>query len=89
MSKEKQKRKPVYFSLQDEFDLELLAHAEKVSPLTNKPQNFSKYVRRLIAEDMRKEKEEDKKIIQRVMNDEPIIRKEKDAYTLEAMGGFL
>lgn len=88
MSEEKQKRKPVYFSLQDEFDLKLLAHAEKINPVTNKPQNFSKYVRRLIEEDMNKRSTGGVNMLPGTDN-EPIVRKEKDAYTLEAMGGFL
>jgi|GEM_PF-1670488 len=87
MSEEKQKRKPVYFSLQDEFDLKLLAHAEKINPVTNKPQNFSKYVRRLIEEDMNKRSTGGVNML--TEDNEPIVRKEKDAYTLEAMGGFL
>lgn len=87
MSEEKQKRKPVYFSLQDEFDLKLLAHAEKINPVTNKPQNFSKYVRRLIEEDMNKRSTGGVNML--TEDNEPIVRKEKDAYTLEAMGGYL
>ena len=87
MSEEKQKRKPVYFSLQDEFDLKLLAHAEKINPVTNKPQNFSKYVRRLIEEDMNKRSTGGVNML--TEDNEPIVRKEKDAYTIEAMGGFL
>lgn len=88
MSEDKQKRKPVYFSLQDEFDLDLLAHAEKINPLTNKPQNFSKYVRRLIEEDMKRGSTGGVNILPGTEN-EPIVRKEKDAYTLEVMGGYL
>lgn len=52
---ENRKNKPVYFSKIDPHDLELLNHAEKVNPLTGKPQNFSKYVKRLIEEDMKRE----------------------------------
>ena len=48
MSNENRKNKPVYFSKVDPRDVELLAYAEKVNPLTGKPQNFSKYVKRLI-----------------------------------------
>lgn len=88
MSEEKQKRKPVYFSLQDEFDIKLLAHAEKINPVTNKPQNFSKYVRRLIEEDMNRKNAVGVNTLP-VIDEEPIVRKEKDAYTLEAMGGYL
>lgn len=43
--------KPVSFSLKDEFEVELLKHAEKV--FNGKKRDFSKYVKRLIAEDMR------------------------------------
>lgn len=46
----------VYFSLLEPEDVELLAHAEKKNPITGDKRNFSKYVRRLIEEDMRKER---------------------------------
>ena len=54
MSNDNRKNKPVYFSKIDPLDVELLAHAEKINPLTGKPQNFSKYVKRLIEEDMKR-----------------------------------
>ena len=57
MSNENRKNKPVYFSKLDPHDLALLDHAEKINPLTGKPQNFSKYVKRLIEEDMKREQQ--------------------------------
>ena len=54
MSNENRKNKPVYFSKIDPHDLTLLEHAEKINLLTGKPQNFSKYVKRLIEEDMKR-----------------------------------
>lgn len=46
--------KSVSFNLVDEFDIKLLAHAEKVNSY-GKKRNFSKYVKRLIEKDMLKE----------------------------------
>ena len=77
-----------YFSLKDELDVELLAHAERVNPLTNKPRNFSRYVKKLIEEDIKRENNPGKQIVYQEA-DEPVVKKEKDAYTLEAMGGYL
>lgn len=43
--------KSISFNLVDEFDMQLLAHAEKVNSY-GKKRNFSKYVKRLIERDM-------------------------------------
>lgn len=80
--------KSVSFNTEDELDVELLDHAERPNSITGKKQNFSKYVKRLIEEDMKKGSTGIVNIIPGT-DDEPIVRKEKDAYTLEAMGGFL
>lgn len=48
------KNKTMSFNVSDPHDLALLEHAEKVNPLTGKPRNFSKYVKRLIEEDMKR-----------------------------------
>lgn len=45
--------KSVYFSLLEPEDVALLEHAIQMNPITNKSRNFSKYVRRLIENDMR------------------------------------
>ena len=45
--------KTVSFNLSDPDDLELFNHAIKINPLTGKSQNFSKYVKRLIDNDIR------------------------------------
>ena len=45
--------KTISFNLNDPHDLELFNHAIKINPLTGKPQNFSKYVKRLIENDIR------------------------------------
>ncbi|MEO4053824.1 hypothetical protein [Solibacillus sp. CAU 1738] len=44
--------KSVSFNIKDEFDVALLTHAEKINPLKGKPRNFSKYVKKLIEDDM-------------------------------------
>lgn len=44
--------KSVSFNTKDELDAALLAHAEKINPLTEKSRNFSKYVKKLIEDDM-------------------------------------
>lgn len=80
--------KSVSFNTEDEIDVELLDHAERPNSITGKKQNFSKYVKRLIEEDMKKGSTGIVNIVPGT-DDEPIVRKEKDAYTLEAMGGFL
>ena len=50
---EKQKRK---LNEEDPEDIELLEHAEEINPRTGKPQNFSKYVKRLIREEIQRKK---------------------------------
>ena len=45
------------FNLLEPDEVELLNHAEKINPLTGKKRNFSKYVRELIKEDLRREKQ--------------------------------
>ena len=45
--------KTISFNLNDLDDLQLFEHALKVNPLTGKPQNFSKYVKRLIENDIK------------------------------------
>lgn len=55
MSIESRKNNSVSFNLLDDFELKLLEHAEKVNSRTNKKRNFSRYVKRLIEEDMMKE----------------------------------
>ncbi len=80
--------KSVSFNTQDELDVKLLDHAERPNSITGKKQNFSKYVKRLIEEDMNRRSSEGVNTVPGT-DDEPIVRREKDAYTLEAMGGFL
>lgn len=48
--------KSVSFNTNDELDIELLAHAEKINNLTGKPRNFSKYVKKLIEDDLNRSK---------------------------------
>lgn len=80
--------KSVSFNTEDELDAKLLVQAERPNSITGKKQNFSKYVKRLIEEDIARGSKSDVNAIPFEEND-PIVRKEKDAYTLEAMGGFL
>ena len=44
--------KTVSFNTTDEQDLRRLEHAEQINPLSGKKQNFSKYVKKLIDEDL-------------------------------------
>jgi len=86
-SNENRKNKPVSFNLKDELDLELLAHAEMVNPLTGKSRNFSKYVKRLIEEDMKGGDHNYK-----TEGTKSHVSTEKDFYTIEikeAQGSFL
>lgn len=83
--------KSVYFSLLEPFDVELLNHAKQINPITGKERNFSKYVRRLIEEDMKREQRgyngnDSNLTIIDVQNDDD------ETYTLEvknAMNSFL
>jgi len=80
--------KSVSFNTEDELDVVLLDHAERPNNITGKKRNFSKYVKRLIEEDMKRESTGGVNMLPGTDN-EPIVRKEKDAYTLEAMGSYL
>lgn len=87
MSKEGRKNKPVSFSTTDQHELALLKHAEQINPLTEKPRNFSKYVKRLIEEDMKRGAGSEI----RIDRNEPIIH-EEESYSIEtkeAMGSFI
>lgn len=77
------KNKTVSFNENDEWDIELLNHAEKLNPKTGKPRNFSKYVKKLIEQDLNQENGN----LRIVQND--VVIEEKDPYTKEAMKGFL
>lgn len=91
MSSENRKNKPVYFSKIDPHDLALLENAEKFNPLTGKPQNFSKYVKRLIEVDMRREQQDGNTHNGMTIIGSPKYDEEKE-YTLEvksAMSSFL
>jgi hypothetical protein len=57
MKEKTRETKSVYFSLLEPYDVELLNHAKQINPITGKERNFSKYVRRLIEEDMRRERQ--------------------------------
>ena len=49
------KNKSISFNSLDQHELALLKHAEKINPLTGRERNFSKYIKTLIEEDMRRE----------------------------------
>lgn len=87
MSNEGRKNKPVSFNTKDEHDLALLNHAEQINPLTGKSRNFSKYVKRLIEEDMNRGPQSEI----RIDRNEPIIREEEtySIETKEAMNSFI
>ena len=91
MSNENRKNKPVYFSKIDPLDVTLLEHAEKINPLTGKPQNFSKYVKRLIEDDMKREQHGGNHHNGFTIIDSPKIDEDEE-YTLDvkdAMSSFL
>lgn len=75
--------KSVSFNLLDEFDMQLLAHAEK-SNSYGKKRNFSKYVKRLIEKDMLK----DSKVPVDNTNS-VIVKEEVDEFSKKAMNSFL
>lgn len=87
MSNEGRKNKPVSFNTKDEHDLALLNHAEQINPLTGKARNFSKYVKRLIEEDMNRGPQSEI----RIDRNEPIIHEEEtySIETKEAMNSFI
>ncbi|WP_217581226.1 hypothetical protein [Lysinibacillus sp. GbtcB16] len=70
-----------------EHDLALLNHAEQTNPLTGKPRNVSKYVKRLIEEDMKRPPQSKF----RIDRNEPIIIEEEtySIETKEAMNSFI
>ncbi|MFJ3390522.1 hypothetical protein [Lysinibacillus sp. NPDC086135] len=77
----------VSFNTNDEHDLALLEHAEQINPLNNKPRNFSKYVKKLIEEDMKRGSESEI----RIDKNEPVLH-EDETYTIEikeAMSSFI
>ena len=83
--------KSVSFDEDDQFEVELLEYAEK--EYNGKKRNFSKFVKRLIAEHKLREEEKLNNnggnqnsapiIIEGSVSDNP------DDYTMEAMSGFL
>ncbi|PJO42130.1 hypothetical protein [Lysinibacillus xylanilyticus] len=87
MSYKCRKNKPVSFNTTDEHDLALLQHAEQINLLTNKSRNFSKYVKKLIEEDMKRGSGSEI----RIDRNEPIIH-EEESYSIEtkeAMNSFI
>lgn len=89
MSNDNRKIKPVSFSLIDERDVKRLEHAERINPLTGKPQNFGRYIKELIDDDMRGINRHGGNL-----NAMPVFIETKDDdrvddYTMEAMNGFL
>lgn len=94
MSSKKEKireTKSVYFSLLEPYDVELLNHAKQINPLSGKERNFSKYVRRLIEEDMKREQQGGNNQSGYTILDSPT-PKDEEEFTLEiksAMSSFL
>lgn len=87
MSNEGRKNKPVGFNINDEHDLALLNHVEQTNPLTGKPRNVSKYVKRLSEEDMKRPLQSEF----RIDRNDPIIIEEEtySIETKEAMNSFI
>ena len=91
MSNSNRKNKTISFNSLDEHDMSLLEHAERINPLTGKPRNFSKYVKRLIEDDMKRGKQFQSGNAITVDRNETVL-KEPDAYSIEvkdAMSSFL
>lgn len=87
MSNEGRKIKPVSFNITDQHELALLKHAEKITPPTEKKGNFSKCVKRLIEEDMKRGSGNEI----RIDRNEPIMH-EEESYSIEtkeAMNSFI
>lgn len=85
MSGNNRTNKSVSFDLDDEFEVELLKHSEKL--FNGKKRNFSKYVKRLIADDM---KDGSSGGYPTKAVDDPV-NEDKDFYTMEiksAMDSF-
>jgi len=78
VSNESRKNKPVSFNIKDEHDLALLKHVERINPHTGKPINFSKEIKRLIEEDMKRGQKSEI----RIDRNEPIII-EDETYSIE------
>lgn len=88
MSNEGRKNKPVSFNTKDEHDIALLNHAEQINPLTGKPRNFSKYVKKLIEDDMNRGSGNGI----RIDLNEPVLQENDESYSIEvkeAMNSFL
>lgn len=85
----KRKNKSVSFNLENERDKKNHDHATRINPLTGKPINFSDFVKELIEDHRKREESGGRRIVQQVIEDQPIVKKEKDAYTLEIMSGYL
>jgi len=86
--KESRTNKSVSFDLRDEFEVELLKHAGK--EFNGKKQNFSKYVKRLIEDDMNGINRHNGEPGPASVASKRIFEEEElDPYTMEAMSGFL
>ncbi|WP_374966483.1 hypothetical protein [Lysinibacillus sp. RS5] len=87
MSNEGRKIKPVSFNITDQHELALLKNAEKITTLTEKIGNFSKCVKRLIEEDVKRGSGNEI----RIDRNEPIMH-EEESYSIEtkeAMNSFI
>lgn len=74
--------KSISFNMLDPYDVGLLEHAERINPLSGKKQNFSSYVKRLIADDIsgvNRIAPQSYQVIEEIQTDE----------TREAMSSFL
>ena len=82
--------KTVSFNTTDEQDVRRLEHAEQINPLSGKKQNFSKYVKKLIDEDIEKKNGANNNEV--TNSKKPHVNPDKDFYTMEikeAQGSFL
>lgn len=90
---ESRKNKGVSFNTDDPEEVELLEYAERINPLTGKPQNFSKYVKKLIREEkLRNENKGNNNTGGFTVIDSPPIIDEEDVYSLDvknALNSFL
>lgn len=72
------KVKSISFNVHDPYEKELFEHAERLNPLTGKQWNFSKYVKKLIENDIRG-------VTTHTQPQPPL----EDSETLEAMSSFM
>jgi len=85
MSNEGRKIKPVSFNIRDEYEYSLLEFVETVNPLTGRVKSFSKYIKRLIEDDM---KRTNRGMVHNVLGYQDDYEQEYSVETKDAMSSF-